>query len=147
MVVDRHEPYLSTGAVHRVAPVASHAAAGTLDAAEPIGVDVRHRAERAVLVANDGLNRIEITEQRQACPSKYPNQSQPIAIGRNNWLLACSLRTCKRATAIMSLVHSARPKGHDPYASLRDILDRLPIQPASRIDELLLHRWRTNTTI
>jgi len=70
------------------------------------------------------------------------NQIRPIAIGRNNWLFAGSLRAGKRAAAIMSLVQSARLNGHDPYAYLRDVLERLPTQPASRIDELLPHRWR-----
>lgn len=42
----------------------------------------------------------------------------------------------------MSLVHSARINGHDPYAYLKDVLDRLPSHPDSRIDELLPHRWR-----
>ena len=70
------------------------------------------------------------------------NQIRPIAIGRNNWLFAGSLRAGKRAAAIMSLVHSARLNGHDPYAYLKDVLERLPTQPASRIDELLAHRWR-----
>ena len=40
-----------------------------------------------------------------------------IAIGRNNWLFAGSLRAGKRAAAVMSLVHSARLNGHDPYTS------------------------------
>ena len=70
------------------------------------------------------------------------NQIRPIAIGRNNWLFAGSLRAGKRAAAIMSLVHSARLNGHDPYAYLRDVLERLPTQPASRVQELLPHRWR-----
>jgi len=70
------------------------------------------------------------------------NQIRPIALGRNNWLFAGSLRAGKRAAAIMSLVHSARLNGHDPYAYLRDVLERLPTQPASRVDELLPHRWR-----
>jgi transposase len=69
------------------------------------------------------------------------NQIRPIAIGRNNWLFAGSLRAGKRAAAVMSLVHSARLNGHDPYAYLRDVLERLPAQPASRIAELLPHRW------
>lgn len=51
------------------------------------------------------------------------NHIRPIAIGRNNWLFAGSLRAGKRAAAIMSLVHSARLNGRDPYAYLRDILD------------------------
>ena len=69
------------------------------------------------------------------------NQIRPIALGRSNWLFAGSLRAGKRAAAIMSLVHSARLNGHDPYAYLRDVLERLPTQPASRIDELLPHHW------
>jgi transposase len=69
------------------------------------------------------------------------NQIRPIAIGRNNWLFAGSLRAGKRAAAVMSLLHSARINGHDPYAYLRDVLQRLPTQPASRIEELLPHRW------
>jgi transposase len=72
------------------------------------------------------------------------NQIRPIAIGRSNWLFAGSLRAGKRAAAVMSLVHSAKLNGHDPYAYLRDVLERLPTQPASRIDELLPHRWSTD---
>lgn len=75
------------------------------------------------------------------------NQIRPIAIGRNNWLFAGSVRARKRAAAIMSLVHSARLNGHDPHAYLRDILERLPTQPASRIDELLPRRWRSTAPI
>jgi transposase len=70
------------------------------------------------------------------------NQIRPIALGRSNWLFAGSLRAGKRAAAIMSLVHSARINGFDPYAYLKDVLTRLPTQPASRIGELLPHRWQ-----
>ena len=70
------------------------------------------------------------------------NQIRPIAIGRNNWLFAGSLRAGKRAAAIMSMVHSARLNGHDPHLYLKDVLERLPTQPASRIGELLPHRWQ-----
>jgi transposase len=41
----------------------------------------------------------------------------------------------------MNLVHSAKLDGHDPYAYLSDVLERLPTHPASRVDELLPHRW------
>jgi len=49
-------------------------------------------------------------------------------------LFAGRLRAGKRAAAVMSLEHSARIDGHDPYAYLRDILERLPSHPASCID-------------
>lgn len=71
------------------------------------------------------------------------NQIRPIALGRNNWLFAGSLRAGQRAAAIMSLVHSARLNGVEPYTYLKDILERLPTQPASRVDELLPHRWQS----
>jgi transposase len=41
----------------------------------------------------------------------------------------------------MGLVHSDRVNRHDPNAYLRDVLERPPTQPASRIGELLQHRW------
>jgi hypothetical protein len=69
------------------------------------------------------------------------NQIRPIALGRSNWLFAGSLRAGKRAAAVMSLLHSARINGHEPYAYIRDVLERLPTHPSSRIDELLPHRW------
>ena len=72
------------------------------------------------------------------------NQIRPIALGRNNWLFAGSLRAGKRAAAVMSLIHSARLNGLDPYAYIHDVLERLPTQPASRISELLPHRWHTS---
>jgi len=70
------------------------------------------------------------------------NQIRPIALGRSNWLFAGSLRAGQRAAAVMSLVHSAKINGHDPYAYLKDVLERLPTLPASRIEELLPHRWQ-----
>ena len=70
------------------------------------------------------------------------NQIRPIAIGRSNWLFAGSLRAGQRAAAVMSLLHSAKLNGLEPYAYLKDVLTRLPTQPAARIEELLPHRWR-----
>jgi transposase len=70
------------------------------------------------------------------------NRIRPIALGRNNWLFAGSLRAGKRAAAIMSLIHSAKLNGHEPHVYLKDVLERLPTQPASRIGELLPHRWQ-----
>jgi hypothetical protein len=40
------------------------------------------------------------------------NQIRPWALGRKNWLFVGSLRSGKRAAAIMSLIQSARLNGH-----------------------------------
>ena len=74
------------------------------------------------------------------------NQIRPIAIGRNNWLFAGSLRAGQRAAAVMSLIQSAKLNGHDPYAYLKDVLARLPTQKNSQIEELLPHRWQPAQT-
>jgi hypothetical protein len=57
-------------------------------------------------------------------------------------LFAGSLRSDKRAAAIMSLIQSARINGHDPYTYLKDVLARLPSQRASEIARLLPQRWQ-----
>jgi transposase len=74
--------------------------------------------------------------------ARYGQNGWAIALGRGNWLFAGSLRAGQRAAAVMSLIQSAKLNGHDPYAYLRDVLARLPTQPASRLDELLPHRWQ-----
>jgi transposase len=62
---------------------------------------------------------------------------------RNNWLFAGSLRAGERAANIVSLIQSAKLNGHDPYRYLRNVLERRPTQPASRLEELLPHRWQS----
>lgn len=73
--------------------------------------------------------------------NRVENLIRPIALGRKNWLFAGSLRAGQRAAAIMSLLHTAKLNGHDPYQYLRDVLEKLPTQPDSRIRDLLPYRW------
>ena len=68
------------------------------------------------------------------------HNEREIALGRKNWLFAGSLRAGQRAAAVMSLIQSSRLNGHEPFAYLKDVLERLPTQPYSRIGELLPHR-------
>jgi transposase len=69
------------------------------------------------------------------------NQMRPWAMGRKAWLFAGSELAGKRAAMVMSLVQSARLNGHEPWAYLKDVLERLLEHPNHRIDELLPHRW------
>jgi hypothetical protein len=41
----------------------------------------------------------------------------------------------------MSLIQSAKLNGRDPHAYLKDVMDKLPTWPNSRIDELLPQHW------
>ena len=43
----------------------------------------------------------------------------------------------KRMAELLTLLHTARLNGLEPVAWLRDVLEKLPSWPASRLDELL----------
>ena len=43
---------------------------------------------------------------------------------------------------LISLVATCKALGVDPYAYLRDVLDRISTHPFSRLDELLPDQWQ-----
>jgi hypothetical protein len=67
---------------------------------------------------------------------------KPVALGRKNWLFAGSDEGGKTAATLMSLCTTCKDLGIDPFAYLRDVLDRVSTHPMSRIDELLPDRWK-----
>ena len=85
----------------------------------------RHLDDGAVAIDNNHLER----------------QIKPWAMGRKAWQFVGSELAGQRAAIVMSLVQSARMNGHEPWAYLRDVLQRLPTLLNSRLDELLPHRW------
>ena len=68
------------------------------------------------------------------------NAIRPIALGKKNWLHLGSDRGGKTAATLLSLVQSCKLLGNEPFAYLRDVLDRVSTHPASRIDDLLPDR-------
>jgi transposase len=90
------------------------------------GALTRHLEDGAVPIDNNFIER----------------QIKPWAMGRKAWLFCGSELAGQRAAIVMSLVQSAKLNGHDPWAYLRDVLERLPSHLNSRIEELLPHRWQ-----
>jgi transposase len=90
----------------------------------------RHLDDGAVALDNNHLER----------------QIKPWAMGRKAWQFVGSELAGQRAAIIMSLVQSARINGHDPWAYLRDVLERLPTLPNTRLAQLLPHRWQAPET-
>ena len=56
---------------------------------------------------------------------------------RRNWLFTGSERAGRRAAAIQSLLGTAKLNGIEPCAWLTQTIEKLPVWPNSRIDELL----------
>lgn len=71
----------------------------------------------------------------------YERQIRPWATGRRNRLFTGTQLAGQRAAAIMSLIQTAKLNGYDPHAYLKDVLTRLPTQPASKLNELLPQHW------
>jgi len=67
---------------------------------------------------------------------------KPVAIGRRNWLFAGSDNGGKTAAVLMSLCATCKAWNIDPFAYLRDVLDRVSTHPMSRIEELLPDQWK-----
>jgi transposase len=65
-----------------------------------------------------------------------------IGIGRNNWLFVGSDQGGKTAAVLFSFTATCKHLKLDPFAYLRDVLERLPTHPADRLEDLLPHCWQ-----
>ena len=61
---------------------------------------------------------------------------------RKNWLFVGSKQAGERAANIMSLIESAKLNGHDPWAYLKDVFERLPTLKDRDLASLLPHNWQ-----
>jgi len=64
-----------------------------------------------------------------------------IALGRKSWLFCGSDRGGQRAAAMYSLIVTCKMNRVDPQKWLTDVLSRIAIHPAHRLDELLPWNW------
>jgi hypothetical protein len=54
------------------------------------------------------------------------NAMRPLAVGRKNRQFVDSQQTGERAAVVLSLIKSLKLIGHDPWAHLKDVCERLP---------------------
>jgi len=67
---------------------------------------------------------------------------RPIALGRKNHLFAGSDGGAARWATVASLLATAKLNGVEPFAYLKDVLERLSNgHPMSRLDDLLPWNW------
>ncbi len=70
---------------------------------------------------------------------------RPVALGRKNHLFAGSDGGGHRWAVICSLIETAKLNGVEPYAWLRDVIERMVEgHPVNRLDELLPWNWAAN---
>jgi transposase len=70
---------------------------------------------------------------------------RPVALGRKNHLFAGSDGGGHRWAVVCSLIETAKLNGVEPYAYLRDVLERMVDgHPNNRLDELLPWNWALN---
>lgn len=70
------------------------------------------------------------------------NAIRPTAVGKKNWLFMGGEDTGDRSAVIYTLIESAKRHGHEPYAYLKDLLERLPGMKVGEIDALLPANWQ-----
>ena len=61
---------------------------------------------------------------------------------RKNRLFVGSQHAGERAAVLLSLIESAKLNGHDPWAYLKDVFERLPTLKNRDLETLLPHNWR-----
>ncbi|MEZ5661284.1 MAG: IS66 family transposase [Burkholderiaceae bacterium] len=70
--------------------------------------------------------------------NRTENSIRPFVLGRKAWLFAASVAGAKSSAALYSLVETAKANGHEPYAYLREVFERLPSADTdAEIDALL----------
>jgi transposase len=74
------------------------------------------------------------------------NAVRPVALGRKNWLFVGSPAGGWRASVFLSLLATCKRHGVNPMEYLTDVLERVWTHPASRIEELLPHVWKSRST-
>lgn len=75
------------------------------------------------------------------------NQIRPVALGRKNYLFAGSHNGARRSAMIYSLLGTCKLQGIEPYAWLKDVLERISDHQVSRVHELLPQNWKSRTEI
>ena len=87
---------------------------------------------------------IRYTEDGVLLPDNNMLESalRPIAMGRKAYLFTAAKRGGHVAATMYSLIGTCKLNGIEPYAYLKDVLQRLPAHPVNRVAELLPFNWK-----
>jgi transposase len=75
--------------------------------------------------------------------NQIERQIRPIALGRKNWLFCWTEIGAEHVAIIQSLICTCKLHDIDPKVYLLDVLQRVAIHPASRVEELTPRKWKS----
>jgi transposase len=100
-------------------------------------------AIRYALTRWHGLTRFLYDGRIELDTNPVERAIRPVALGRKNHLFAGSDVGGERWATLCSLIETAKMNGVEPYAYLRDVLQRMVEgYPVNRLDELLPWNWK-----
>jgi transposase len=103
----------------------------------PLGIAIRYALnqwDRLLLF----LENVNIPVDNNASESAL----RIVALNRKNWLFVGDAEAGEHYAILSSLVATCEARLIDPVAYLKDVLMRVDVHPASRIDELLPQNWK-----
>jgi len=103
----------------------------------PIGKALQYAARQLPKLArylDDG--RLEIDN------NLIENAIRPLALGRKNYLFAGSHQGAQRAAMMYTFFASCKVNQINPWAWLREVLQRIPAHPVNQLNTLLPHQWK-----
>lgn len=74
------------------------------------------------------------------------NAIRPTALGKKNWLFVGEAGAGQRSAILYTIIESCRRRKIDPYAYLRDVLNRLPQMTNQQIAEVTPAAWAKSQT-
>ena len=105
-------------------------------------------AIRYTLVRWDNLCRFLDDGRIELDTNTVERAIRPVTLGRKNHLFAGSDGGAERWATVCSLITTAKLNDVEPFAYLKDILERMSAgHPVSRLDELLPWNWRPETAL
>ncbi len=69
------------------------------------------------------------------------NAIRPTALGRKNWLFIGAETAGWRSAVIYTIIQSCKAHGVEPYANLKDVLERLPSMTNHQIPGITPQAW------
>jgi transposase len=75
------------------------------------------------------------------------NAIRPTAVGKKNWLFFGSEEAGQRSAVMYTLIENCRLHGVEPFAYLKDVLERLPRCTNRDVDQLTPRNWKQTRVV